>query len=589
MKQFFITVAGVVVGFFLLFFITLFLIIAIGVAATLSSNDKNAKSQGNSQVLRIDLRSGMTDQPQVGLFQETPSLLGLVDTLATAQRDERVKGLFIRANPYGMGPVQAEQIRTAIQQFRGAGKFVIAHAQGFEGTSVTSYLSVSAVDELWLQGTASFAATGLATETAFYGGVFEKLKAKPEFEQFYEYKSAANSYTQKTFTEAHRTATLSWITSIFDSAMDQIAEDRGMTRTALQALTDMAPLSAEHAVEFGLADKLGHVIEAKEAALLRAGNAQMVELDDYVGPSTPSGQYPMVALIEGEGAIVTGQGGGGNPFAGNTGIYSDQMAQAIIDATKNDKVKAILIRVNSPGGSAIASDQIWHAIERAKAKDKKIIVSMGQVAASGGYYLAAGADAIIAYPTTITGSIGVLGGKIVLDETFDLVGYNVEQLSVGGEYAGAYSATTSFTESQRAAFRAGMADTYEDFTSKVAAGRNLPIERVLEIAKGRVWTGRQALELGLVDELGGYETAIAKTKELIGLSDSDQILLKRFPAPQSQLEQLFDIFGISAEAVSVLSKLHVLANTDEVKALLKVQQLSEHGPAELEVNLPTVH
>lgn len=587
MKHFLITVAGVLVGFFLIIVIPLLLLITVAIGAATSSINKDTPQNSASQVLRIDLRQPMSDQPQISVFKDIPSLLDLTAILAAAETDDKVKGLFIRANPWGMSPAKAEQVRLSLKRFRDSGKFVVVHAQGFEGTSVTSYLSVSAADEIWLQATASFAATGLATETEFLGGVFEKIKAKPEFEQFYEFKSSANTFTKKTFTEAHRLSTMSWMTSIFDSAMNQIAEDRGMNRNQLQAITDQAPLSAEQAVEKGLADKLGHVIEAKEAALARAGDGVMIELADYTAPLTGADKAPLVALISGEGAINTGEGSP-NPFSGDDGIYSDQMAAAIIAAADNQKVKAILIRVDSPGGSAIASDQIWHAIERAKAKDKKIIVSMGQLAASGGYYIAAGADAIIAYPTTITGSIGVLGGKIVLDDTFDVVGYNVEQLKIGGEFAGAYSATTSFTDQQRAAFRASMNNTYEDFTGVVAAGRDMPIEQVLEIAKGRVWTGAQAKEIGLVDQLGGMQSAILKTKELIGLDADDEITLTRFPAEQTPFEQLFEMFGISTEAAKTLAQLQILTNSETVQTLLKVQQLSEQRPAELQADLPSV-
>ncbi len=587
MKQFLITVAGVLVGFLLIILIPMFLLVMVGISAATSGASKPHPAKGKSQVLQIDLRQPMSDQPRQGFFGEVPSLIGLVEKLTDAENDDRVKGLFIRANPMGMGPVQAEQLRLAIQNFKNAGKFVTVHAQGFEGTSITSYLSVSAADEIWLQGTSSFVATGLSSETAFLGGVFEKIKAKPEFEQFYEYKNSANTFTEQTFTEAHRRATMSWISDIFDTAMEQIASDRGLAKAELRAITDQAPFSAEKAVQFGLADKLGYAIEAKEAALSRAGDGIIVEITDYTPNKSSASSSTLIALVEGEGAISTGVGSD-SPFAGDEGIYSDQMAEAIIAATRNKKVKAILLRVDSPGGSAIASDQIWNAIERAKAKDIKVIVSMGQLAASGGYYISAGADAIVAYPTTITGSIGVLGGKIVLDDTFDSVGYNVEQLKVGGEFAGAYTSSQSFTESQRAAFRASMAKVYEDFTGKVADGRKMPIEQVLEIAKGRVWTGNQALENGLVDELGGYRAAIAKTKELLGLGPDDKVRIQRFPKPKTQLEQFYEMFGLSTEATKTLAKLQFLINSEQVKTLIKIQEMSESRPAELEANLPEI-
>ncbi|MBL4618210.1 MAG: signal peptide peptidase SppA [Robiginitomaculum sp.] len=586
MKHFFVTIAGVVVGFFLILIIPVMLIVAIGagVGATKSIFGEDDPSQ---LVLRLDLRQGITDQPQNSIFQSTPSLLGIVGKLAAAENDDNVKGLFIRASSWGMGPVKAEQIRLAIKDFRDSGKFVIVHSQGFDDTSITSYLSVSAADEIWIQDTAAFAATGLSTETAFFGGVFEKINAKPEFEQFYEYKNSANTFTKKTFTAAHRESTLSWITDVFNTAIKQIAVDRNMNPQQLQAITDQAPFTSKQAVEAGLVDKLGHVVEAREAALARAGDGEILQLSDYAPPASKKKSSAIVALVSGEGAIATGSGGG-NPFSSEAGIYSDQMSEAIIAATKNKKVKAILIRIDSPGGSAIASDQIWNAIERAKAKDKKIIISMGQLAASGGYYIAAGADAIIAYPTTITGSIGVLGGKVVLDDTYDMIGYNVEQLNVGGEFAGAYSSSTSFSDKQRAAFRAGMADIYEDFTGKVATGRDMPLEAVLEIAKGRVWTGVQAKENGLVDELGGFKTAIAKTKELLGLKADDRIILRRFPAQRSPMEELFEMFGISTEAASTMAKLQFLVESEQIQTLLKIQQIAEQKPAELQAEIPLV-
>lgn len=586
MKQFFITIAGVMVGFFLILIIPIMLIAAIGAGMGIMQST-SGKEDTNQLVLRLDLRQEITDQPNASIFQNTPSLLGIVEKLSAAEKDDNVKGLFIRANTWGMGPVKAEQIRLAIKDFRDSGKFVIVHSQGFDDTSITSYLSVSAADEIWMQDTAGFSATGLSTETAFFGGVFEKINAKPEFEQFYEYKNSANTFTKKTFTAAHRESTLSWMTDVYDTAMEQIAVDRNMNRPQLQEITDKAPFTSEQAVEAGLADKLGHVVEAREAALTRAGGGEILELSDYSPPATKGKSSAIVALISGEGAIATGSGGG-NPFSSDTGIYSDQMSEAIIAATKNKKVKAILIRIDSPGGSAIASDQIWNAIERAKAKDKKIIISMGQLAASGGYYIAAGADAIIAYPTTITGSIGVLGGKIVLDETYDMIGYNVEQLKVGGEFAGAYSASTSFSDRQRAAFRASMADVYEDFTGKVAAGRDMPLEEVLEIAKGRVWTGVQAKENGLVDELGGFKTAIAKTKELLGLKADDKITLRPFPAQRSPMEELLEMFGISTEAAKTMAKLQFLIESEQVQALMKVQQMTTQNPAELQAEIPVV-
>ncbi len=587
MKQFLITVAGTMVGFALVVLLPLLFLITLGINAALSNiGTRPEQNVHQAQVIRIDLRQAMRDQPQPQMLQNKPSLLGLVEKLSAAQQDKNVKGLFIRANPFSMQPAHAEEIRGAIGRFQATGKFVIVHAQGFVGTSIIPYLSVSAADEIWMQDTSSFAASGLASESKFYGGLLERFKAKPEFEQFYEFKSAANTYTQKTFTAAHRTSTLSWMNSIFDSAMEQIAKDRSMSRAQLQAITNTAPFSAQHAVQSGLADKLGHVIDAKEAALAKAGNGTFINLADYIAPRGKKGDHPVIALIEGEGAILTGQTEY-NPFRVSP-IRSDTMANAILAASANNKVKAILIRVNSPGGSPTASDQILNAIARAKANDKKIIISMGQLAASGGYYISANADAIVANAATLTGSIGVLGGKLVFDETYHLLDYNEEQLKVGGEFAGAYSSVTSFTPTQRAAFRANMAKTYEDFTSKVAAGRHMELDRVLEIAKGRVWTGAQALDLGLVDALGGYHEAIAKTKELLDLAPDAPISIRRYPAPMNPWEQFFGLANSSVEMAKMMSTLQQLSETKQVRTVLQAHEAAQQNPIELHVQIPEI-
>lgn len=592
MKQFLITVAGVVTGFFLILIIPFVLLIIVGMVAGASGSFSKPKESG-PVVLRVDLRQPMLDQDKSSFFDNQPSLLGLVDKLKDAQKDKNVKGVFIRANPYGMQPAQAEQIRTALEDFEKSGKFVIAHSQGFDGTSVTSYLSVAGATELWLQGTSSFSATGLASETPFYGGVFEKIKAKPEFEQFYEYKTAVNTYTKKTYTEAQKESLHSWLNSIFTTAVDEIAQDRKMDKQKMLGLIENGPYLAKDAQKAGLVDKIGHVVDAREEALKKAGkDAHLVDLKDYhpdlPAPDKSAKDAPLVALIEGQGAIQGGEGSD-NPFSNDTGIYSDRMSKAILDAAKDKKVKAILIRVDSPGGSAIASDQIWYAIEKAKKEGKKVVISMGQLAASGGYYISAGADAIVAYPTTLTGSIGVFGGKIVLNDTYGMVGYNVEQMKVGGEYTGAYSSSTSFTPEQRAKFRAGMAQIYEDFTGIVAEGRKLPLEKVLEIAKGRVWTGVQAKENSLVDELGGFDTAIAKTKELIGLKKDDKIRLKKFPAPKTEIQQLYDLFGITADTAETAVQLHTLMQSDDVQAMIKARELAaKGGHTELQAQIPQV-
>lgn len=584
MKQFWITffgsIVGVVVGSVVTVLLGVFLIGALIGSVVEGARTENALPQ-TAMVLELDLREARLDSPARSPFgfASPLSVVDVVRTLERAETDSRVAGLFIRANEFGMSPGVAEELRGAIADFRAAGKFVVTHAQGFEGTGVTGYFAVSGSDQIWLQDTANFTPAGMASETTFLGGLFEHFGAVPQFEQFHEYKNAANTYTQTDFTDAHREATESYLGSIYDTAVRHIAADRGLDESAVRAVFESAPHTAESAAALGLIDNLGHVIEAREATLARVGGTgSFVDIAQYNQQAAPAwSNGPIIALIEGQGAIVTGNPGV-SPFGGEETIGGDFMSEAILDAANNDSVRAIVIRVDSPGGSAIASDQVWHAITRAREAGKPVIVSMASLAASGGYYIAAPADYVLAHETTLTGSIGVLGGKVVLAGTFDMVGLNAETISVGGEYATAFSAQQEWTDSQRAAYRAQMADTYADFTQRVADGRGLPLERVLEIARGRVWTGAQALDLGLVDEIGGFRDAIAAARQLAGIDPDQAIRLRRFPAQSTPLEAFQRMFGVSADTAETAARLNALMELPEVRAALEArQEMSQTG------------
>jgi len=587
MRQFFTVVFGTVVGIFAFFFvlIALFMIIG-GIGGALSS--MKAK---DSYVLSLDLRKGLRDHSSgASVFGASPS--SVVDTaraLNRAKDDDLVKGLFIRANQYGMVPASSEEIRLAIKDFKSSGKFVITHAQGFEGTSLMPYRAVSASDELWMQDTTGFAVAGIRSESEFYGGVFEKFDAQPQFEQFYEYKNAANTYTQTGYTEAHREAATSYLTSLYEGAVTQIAEDRGISQEAVKDVLMSAPHSAEAALKAKMVDKMGHVEEAREYARKKAGGEaiKFKSVKAYGPGNSYSGDT--IAFIGGQGAVVTGSSSdGSNPFArGGLSMGGDTLAKAFDDAAKNKRVKAIVFRVSSPGGSPAASDQIHDAVARAQEAGKPVIISMGQYAASGGYYVSANADSIIALPATITGSIGVLGGKVALEGTFAKVGYNIDGITIGGDYAGAYSGDTPFNQGQRAAYRGQLEDIYEDFTGRVAEGRDIPIERVKEIAKGRVWTGAQAKEIGLVDELGGIMKAIEVAKEVAEIDADAKVHLKRFPRAKSTSEQLEDLFGGSVEMSENLAQMSQIMQIPEVQAAIKMRNANKIG-AELEAELGRV-
>ena len=593
MRQFFITLLAVIIGGFVFVFLLFMVLAGIGAAAGAAMSGSDKGSVAGNTILTLDLRQGMQDHSGgESLFGDTPSsVVDTVRTLHRAKSDDKIKGLLVRTG-FGMVPASAEEIRLAMLDFKDSGKFIISHSQGFEATSIIPYMAVTASDEIWQQATTGFAATGLNSETGFYGGVFEKYDAKAEFVQFHEYKNAANIYTQKDFTDAHREATTSYLTSLYDTAISHIATDRELTEAAVRETLNAAPHSAEKALEAGLVDELGHFIDAQNAAKEKAGGdtAKFLSVKKY-GPGI-SVVGDVIAFIGGQGGVMMGESqDGSNPFSSGLSMGGDTLSKAFIKAAKDKKVKAIVFRVSSPGGSATASDQIYDAVEIAKDAGKPIVISMGQYAASGGYYVAANADKIVAMPTTITGSIGVLGGKLALEDTYSRIGYNVEGISVGGEYANAYSGDEPWTQSQRKAFTDQMEDIYVDFTTLVAEGRDLPIERVREIAKGRVWTGEQAKEIGLVDELGGIMKAIDVARELGGIEEDAKINLRRFPRPKSRSQQFEELFSASAQASKEISTLREITALPEVQAALKARAQADamaRGQAQLTADIARV-
>jgi len=573
-KQFLITLAGVFVGL-LLFFVGLPIILI----ASLSGKSEDAGGFGQQIVLNIDLRDAIPDQPSSNPFSamgRSPSVVSLVETLEKAEKDNSVKGAYIRGNDGSVSPAAAEEIRDALQHFRKAGKFVVAHMQSEMDGGVAAYTLLSGADEIWMQGASDFQATGMGSETIFLGGTFEKFSLKPQFDQFYEYKNAANVYTQKTYTAAHREATTALLTSVYTDLTNGAANGRSMKGDTLRALIEAGPYTGNEALSKKLIDKLGRPADAEKAALDRAGkNAELVEFADYEASkqSTPHGDS--VALVMGEGGIITGEGEP-QPFSSEAVFASDTISEALLEAAKNNDVKAVVFRVSSPGGSAVASDQIWDAVEKVKQAGKPVIISMGAYAASGGYYVAAGGDKIVAWPSTITGSIGVLGGKIAINDALNkYAGANAESIKVGGPFVGALSAGEPFTNYQRAQFHRLMESVYTDFTGKVSVGRKMPIERVREIAKGRVWSGTQAKSIGLVDEYGGLRTSLALARKLGKLKDDAPVI--HYPTPQSPFEVLQSFFGVSSEAARAAATLQVLLGDERIQQMAKAANDSQAG------------
>jgi protease IV len=553
MKQFFITMAGVFAGLVIFLVGVPFLLVVMAAGAT------RPDPTPAQAVLDLDLRDPLSDQdPQNPLAQfgrRSMSVMSVIETLRRAERDGKVKAVLVRLPEGGVEPAAADELRQALRRVSAAGKPVLAHSQGLypSGMVVSTYMLGAAADEFWMQPGASFQAVGVASEDLFFKRAFDKYGVQAEFEQREKFKNAVNPYLYDDYTPAHREAQLSWMSSVYSTALAAAASDRKKAPDALRASMEAGPYLADEAQRLGLIDKVGQVKDAETALLARAGkNAKMFEFEDYMRTERSRDETgPAIAIVEAEGPIVTGRDGGSNPFTGGATIYSDDLSEAIYDAIDDDDVKAIVLRVNSPGGSDTASEQIAAAIRAAKAAKKPVVVSMGTYAASGGYWISTEASSIIAQPSTLTGSIGVYGGKLVFGPALARFGVDVREATVGGAYAGAFGIGQGFSNADRAAFSGWMDRIYGEFIARVARGRKLSPERVREIAQGRVWTGVQARELGLVDEIGGFYQAVDKAKALANLKGD--VRLRRMTSGASPLQALERVLGVGAMSMKTLA------------------------------------
>jgi protease-4 len=583
MKQFVVTVAGVFVGL-LLFFIGLPLLVVAMLA-----NAARPAAPPPVTVLALDLRGALPDQtpssPLAILRARSPSVMSVEQTLRRAEADDRVKALFVRLPEGGIAPAAADELRLAFKHFRGLHKKIYVHSQGLYASGVVSstYELGASGDELWMQPGAPFQVTGLASEEMFFKRFFDKWGIKPDFEQRYEYKTAVNPYLYDDLTAAHRESDLSWMGSIYRSTLAAVAADRKMSAAELTSAVEAGPYSAEEAMAKGLVDKVGQVREAQDTALAGAGpGAKLVEFDDYRaslrGDAQGSASDPAIAVVNAEGAITTGTGGG-DLLSTSSDIKSDDVSDALYRAARDKTVKAIVFRVSSPGGGDTASEQILGAVRAAKAAGKPVVVSMGTYGASGGYWISSEASAIVAEPTTLTGSIGVYGGKFALGEALSRFGVDVREVGVGGDFAAAYGMGQPFTPKQKAAFAKAIDDVYGGFIARVSAGRHLPVERVQQIAKGRVWTGEQAMKLGLVDQLGGFYDAVDKAKGLAGLS-GQAVRLKTISGRPSALGAVGKLLGVSEDSASALALMGSVLADPKVQGLMNqvhAADLRAHG------------
>jgi protease-4 len=485
-------------------------------------------------ILELDLTEGLSetrpaDPVSAVLGRNRPVLPDVLDGLRRAKDDGRVSVLLARLGGKPIGLAAVQELRRAITDLAEAGKTTIAWAESFGEFSAGNiqYYLATAFDNIWLQPSGDLGLTGIAVERVFLRGALDKLGADFQVAKRQEFKSAAEQFTETGFSPAARQATDRMTASVTEQLVQAISERRGLTRERVSELVDAGPFLAAQGLAEGLVDHLGYrdevYAEARklagpEASLLYLGRYQrgkvLAERARATITKTPGGSQPGLALVYATGPIRRGRSGRGPVGGGAMG--SDTIAAAIRAAVKADQVHAILLRVNSPGGSYVASDTIWREVVRARAAGKPVVVSMGDVAASGGYFIAMAADQIVAEPGTITGSIGVLTGKPVLGQALGRVGVTSD-LITHGAHANMFSQFKAFTDDEWALVNDWLDHIYADFTGKVATGRGMTAEQVHEVAKGRVWTGADALAHGLVDELGGLDHAAAIARRRAGL------------------------------------------------------------------------
>ena len=579
MRQFWISFFGSMLGVVAAILATLLLVgFALSAwVASLLDQRMDAPSLGQATiVLDIDLRTARLDQPvRTGLPRAGAlSLIELIQALEKAARDPDVAAVFVRAGS-GVTPADAEEIRAALDHVQAAGKPVIAHVQSFVDDSVFAYMAVSGADEIWMNPAGWFAATGLRSERLFLGDALARLGAEAQFLQLYEYKGAAEILTRSGYSDAAREATQAWLDSLYTTAIASIAQGRSLSPAAAEQRISAGPYLAAATLEMGLVDQLGQLEEARRQLLTRIGQAEIQSAEVYARQRSALEDGPVIALITGQGPIIDGTSPRG--FGAGEVIASDDFSAAIDTAASDPEVRALLIRLDTGGGSPTASAQIASAVLRARRYGKPVIISMGSVAASGGYYVAAPADQIIANAGTLTGSIGVLLGKVALGPALDRVGVTSDAVSAGGAFTGALSPFDGFTDAQQADIEAYAEATYQGFTRLVAEGRDLPLARVETLARGRVWSGDQAVQLGLVDSVGGFMAAVEAARHAAGVSADEAITLKPFPAAPNALDQLRLLLGASVEGGEAITALSELLARPEVQATLRELE----GPRDL--------
>jgi protease IV len=497
---------------------------------------------------------------------KTPTVRAIVDNLRKAAVDNRVRGVLLK--PTGFESpfwAKVQEIRDAVLEFRKSGKPVYAYVD-YGGDR--EYYLATAADKVFLMPSAALDLTGVATYELFLRGTLDKIGAYPDLHHIGQYKTAVNTFTEKGFTAAHKEMDESLNRDLYEQIVRGIADGRKKNEAEVRAAIDDGPFLPENALKAGLVDDLAYEDQVDEK--LRAGNTRnRIEGDDYARVSTSSvglNRGPRIAVIYATGAIVGGKSGY-DPLNGPV-VGSETLIEYIRQARKDSSVRAIVLRIDSPGGSASASDAIWRELMIAKTEkaERPLIASMSDLAASGGYYIAMPAQVIVAQPSTLTGSIGIFGGKVVTGGVYNKLGMNIESTSIG-RHAEINSPARPYNPEELKKLQEQLQSFYDDFVEKVADSRHSTPEQIDALAQGRVWTGRQAKQNRLVDELGGLDRAVALAKQRAKIAPESSVEIVVYPPRKSFYELVSDQLSGNGESTAVGAWLEASLSRAELDVL----------------------
>lgn len=527
----------------------LFVFVAIvGIGTLIFLELRNKPSVANDSVLVMRLSGGMPDyfaeDPTAELFgvAQPQSMVSFISSLKNAKTDTRIDAVLLDIDFPDVGWGKADELRDAITDFKTSGKPIYAYME--IGTNKEYYIA-AACNKIFLPPSGDLYVNGLAANMMFYKGTLDKIGVEMEVVQIGKYKNAPDGYTRTDMSEGHREVMNAILDEYYNRIVAAVAEARKKSPEDIKALIDNAPYSATQAKENGLIDGAMYRDQVDAELKKELGYGENKELKTIAGreyreaikDTFSAGRDGDIAVIFASGPINVGRSSNGG-WNGDM-VGSDTVVRAVNDAAADDNVKAIVLRVDSPGGSALASDLMWHALENAKAK-KPIVVSMSDVAASGGYYIACNANKIVAQPLTLTGSIGVFMGKPVTKGLYDWAGITSETIK-RGKNAGLFDTTVKWSPDEKAKIEESARRIYyDDFVPKVSKGRSKTVEQIDAVGQGHVWTGTQAKENGLIDEFGGFERAVEIAKELAGISADKNVRRVVFPAPRPFFDTIFD-------------------------------------------------